>query len=28
MPKNYGTCVTSAQLTEINAWLATGAPDN
>lgn len=23
-----GACVTSAQLTEIRAWLATGAPDN
>jgi hypothetical protein len=27
MPKNY-PCVTKAQVMEINAWLATGAPCN
>jgi hypothetical protein len=27
MPKN-GTCVTAAQINEIQAWLACGAPDN
>jgi hypothetical protein len=27
MPKN-GTCVTAAQITEIQAWLACGAPDD
>jgi hypothetical protein len=27
MPKG-GTCVTDAQITEIESWLATGAPDN
>jgi hypothetical protein len=27
MPKG-GTCVTAAEITEIEAWLAAGAPDN
>jgi hypothetical protein len=27
MPRNH-SCITAAQLTEIKAWLATGAPDN
>jgi len=27
MPKS-GSCVTAAQITEIQEWLATGAPDN
>ncbi len=27
MPKS-GTCITSAQLTEIQTWLACGAPDD
>jgi hypothetical protein len=28
MPRSPGKCLTSAQVTEIQAWLATGAPDN
>jgi hypothetical protein len=28
MPRSYGTCVTDAQVANIQTWLASGAPDN
>ena len=28
MPRQYGSCVTAAELTNIQTWLAAGAPDN